>query len=87
MPLSDEDLERIARLAGDAASSRDAVLALRGRFPGLAVTRVDAMDMRGESPVRRLAARDLYLVDARNHCWTVTVDPAMATGVVIADNA
>lgn len=87
MSLSNEELERIAGVADEAPTSRDAVQALRRFFPGLAVTRVDAMDMRGENPVRRLAARDLYLVDARNHCWTVTVDPAMATGVVIADSA
>lgn len=87
MPLTETDLEHIAMVAAQAATSHDAVHALRGRFPGLAVTRVDAMDMRGESPVRRLAARDVYLVDARHHCWVVTADPAMATGIVIADNA
>ncbi len=37
-----------------------------------------------EEPFRQLAARNLYLVDGRNHCWRITRDPATATGVVLA---
>lgn len=85
MPLSEQDVERIAELAAAATSARDAVQSVRIAFPGVTAIRVDAMDMRGEHPVRRLAGRDLFLVDARSHCWSVTADPAAATGVVIAD--
>jgi len=85
MPLNEQDVDRIAELAALAPSAREAVQSVRTAFPGVTVTRVDAMDMRGENPVRRLPGRDLFLVDARSHCWSVTADPAAATGVVIAD--
>lgn len=85
MPFSSTDMQTLSGLASNAPSARDAVAAVRQAFPGVTVTRVDAMDMRGETPVARLALCDIFLVDTRNHCWTVTADPAAATGVVLCD--
>ena len=43
--------------------------------------------MSEEAPFRRLVNADLYLVDGRQHCWRITRDPAIATGVVFARRA
>lgn len=87
MALRAEDLDRMEALTAAVASAREAVAALRSGFPGMTISRVDAMDMRDEVPARKLASFDLFLVDARNHCWTVTQEPQLATGVVVADHA
>jgi hypothetical protein len=56
----------------------------RSRFPGRSLTRCDVSDMGAEEPFKQFSQVDLYLVDGRNHCWHITGDPALATGVVLA---
>lgn len=56
---------------------------LRRRFPGRSFTRCDDSDMT-DTPYRSFERLNLYLVDARDHCVQVTTDPAVATGVVLA---
>jgi len=85
MGLSSDQIEQISGLAAASPGAREAAASLRSAYPELRVTRVDAMDMRGETPVRRLPRCDLFLVDSRSHCWTVTGDPQAATVVVVVD--
>ena len=87
MALSTDQIDRMSLLAAASPGAREAASALRTAYPGLQVSRVDALDMRGETPVRRLPRCDLFLVDSRSHCWTVTCDPQAATVVVVADKA
>ena len=87
MALSSDQIDQMSGLAAASPSAREAAASLRAAYPGLQVTCVDAMDMRGETPVRRLPLCDLFLVDSRSHCWTVTRDPQAATAVVVADKA
>lgn len=87
MGLSSDQIDRMSGLAAASPSAREAAAALRTAYPGLQVTRVDALDMKGETPVRRLPLCDLFLVDSRSHCWTVTGDLQAATAVVVADKA
>lgn len=87
MGLSTEQIDRMSRLAAASSGAREAAAALRSAYPGLRVSRVDALDMRGETPVRRLPRCDLFLVDSRSHCWTVTCDPQAASAVVVAEKA
>lgn len=83
MALSEVQLQDIERfLLADPAGGN--VMAFRTEFPGVTLTRCDALDMRGETPFRSYAQFDLYLIDARDHCVQLTADPAAATGVVIA---
>jgi hypothetical protein len=83
MALSDADLARIETLLITADAS--AVLAdFRRRFPGLTLTRCDVSDMGTEVPFREYPRFNLYLVDATDHCWCLTADPARATGIVVA---
>jgi hypothetical protein len=37
-----------------------------------------------ETPFRQYAGFDLYLVDGSSHCWSLTDNPELATGLVIA---
>jgi hypothetical protein len=87
MALSTDQIEQMSGLAAASPSAREAAAVLRSAYPGLQVTRVDALDMKGETPVRCMPLVDLFLVDSRSHCWTVTQDPTAATVVVVADKA
>jgi hypothetical protein len=70
--------------SGGDASAR---AGFRQRFPWLSVTRCDASDMDAETPFRVYPGLRLFLVDASDHCWRITSDPALATGIVLARNA
>lgn len=69
--------------AGDANARAN----LRERFPWLSVTRCDASDMDAETPFRVYPGLSMFLVDASDHCWRITSDPALATGIVLARHA
>lgn len=56
----------------------------RLRFPALSLTVCDLSDIDSELPFRVYPAMSLFLVDAGDHCWKITSDPARATGVVVA---
>jgi hypothetical protein len=69
----------------DAGESGPAfVTKFRTQFPGRSLTRCDASDMGAEEPYKQLTYLDMYLVDGNNHCWNITHDPAVATGIVLA---
>ncbi len=84
MALSDADLANIEALLAAPEASAAALADFRRRFPGLTLTRCDASDMGAESPFREYPRFNLYLVDAADHCWRLTADPARATGIVVA---
>jgi hypothetical protein len=80
-------LEQALALAEAAPSARAAAAALRERFAPLRVVVVDALDMRGEAPAARGEHRALYLGASDGHCWTLTTDPARASGLFVADRS
>jgi hypothetical protein len=83
MGLSDQDFAAIdSMLAGGADAS--GLAEFRGRFPSLSPTRCDASDIDAETPYREYPGLSLFLVDAHDHCWRITSDPARATGIVVA---
>ena len=61
-----------------------ALARLRARFPKFSLTRADASDFGMEMPFRQYVRFDLYLVDGSSHCWNLTDNPELATGLVIA---
>ncbi len=83
MSLSAAQLTTLAEVLA-AAPDANPLPALRQALPGLAVTRCDAEDMRGEQAFDRVAGFLLYLVDTASHCWRIVGEPAQASGVVIA---
>ena len=83
MALSPADIAEIDSLLGAPDASLAALTALRARFPKLSLTRADESDM-VEKPYKQYERFDLYLVDGGGHCWTITQDPDIATGLVVA---
>jgi hypothetical protein len=84
MSLSTEQLSQLADLVLAAAPGDNPVPSIRAAFPGLAVSRCDASDMRDEAPFRRLGDYDVFLMNTSQHCWHLTDDPQSAGGIVLA---
>ena len=83
MALSADDLAAIEAMVVDDRNS-GALAGFSQRFPGLSLTRCDASDIDVETPFREYPGLSLFLVDAHDHCWRITSDPARATGIVVA---
>lgn len=84
MGLSADDMSALSGL-GDAAPDVAALAATaRARWNGLRVTVVDAVDVRGETPVLETASARVFLLGSDGHCWSMTTDPAAATGLMLA---
>ncbi|MDD3764711.1 MAG: hypothetical protein PHP86_15575 [Nevskiales bacterium] len=83
--ISAAEEARIVELVGAAASTRDAVAAVRGAFPRLRATPVDALDVRDETPARSVAGRSVYWVESDGHCRRVTASAERADGLLLAE--
>jgi len=84
--LSSEYLTQIEALLGAPDADASVLQDFRQRFPGISFTRCDASDVDGERPYKEFEHFTLYLVSAVDHCVTLTRDPSIATGVVVAQN-
>ena len=82
--ITPDDLVRIDDLLATPTTGSNPLTDFRGSFPGLSLTRCDASDMSDEQAFREYPAFNLYLVDGRDHCWHITDDMNIATGVVVA---
>lgn len=79
-------LDGVLRIVERAGLSSESVAALRDAFPALHFTYCQDDDIgAGIAPVRSGAGVNLYLVDGRDHCMRFTIDPAHATGLVLAE--
>ena len=86
MSLGETELARIDALLEAIGPTADSAMldhALKRLLPDLQCSHCDASDVL-EDPFRSAAMADLHLLDTRNHCVTVTTDPAAANGVLIA---
>jgi len=61
------------------------VSGLRADFPDLHFTWCMDDDIGSEQPLLEKERFNLYLVNGQAHCLTLTTDPAVANGVVIAE--
>ncbi|NTV10796.1 MAG: hypothetical protein HGA47_08465 [Zoogloea sp.] len=77
----------IGKLVATGVAPRELAAALRPRLAGLRVTVVDALDMRGETPVIRQPDCDVFLMAFDGHCWSMTTDPAAAAGIVLTEGS
>lgn len=81
-------VETLAAVADavDGRSLDDALLAeLRGRFPGLRLTLCGDDDVPARlPPALERPGFNLYLVNGSEHCLSLTNDPDVAIGVVLA---
>jgi hypothetical protein len=86
MSLAPAQVSQIDAALAAADAGVETLGVLRRLAPGFAVTRCDSIDMRDETPFRVYARCALYLIDGRDHCWKITLDPACATGLALAPN-
>jgi hypothetical protein len=84
LPLNADALTKIDAALSPPEADPRALAGFRHEFPGLSLTRCDVSDLGVEPPFRQYPRFNLYLVDASDHCWRLTEDPARATGVVVA---
>jgi len=84
--LSAEQLLEIEGLLSGPEADPSVLQDFRQRFPGISLTRCDASDVDGERPYKEFACFTLYLVNAHDHCVTVTRDPSAATGIIVVHN-
>jgi len=59
--------------------------ALRSEFPGLHFTWCMDDDIGSEKALLEKKGFNLYLVNGEKHCLSLTTDPSIANGVVIAE--
>jgi len=86
MGLSADQVALIDTLLGSADADDGAVATLRKGISGLTMTRCDTSDVDAEKAFREFKRFNVYLVDASDHCWTMTTDPSRATGLVVGTN-
>ena len=81
-----EILAHIADAAAEFPFFDDTTLdSLRGRWPGLHFTLCGDNDVPARlSPVLERPGCNVYLVNGSEHCLTLTNDPELAIGVVLA---
>lgn len=86
MTLTPAQVREIDAALATASADPQTIASLRKLAPGFVITRCDALDMRDETAFRIYASVSLFLIDGQDHCWTITHDPAKATGFVLAPN-
>ncbi|MBF0219258.1 MAG: hypothetical protein HQL49_06990 [Gammaproteobacteria bacterium] len=74
--------ERVAAALPDIESQ---LCELRQIYPGLHFTYCQDDDVVAMKPCYQHPQFNLYLVDSRQHCLTLTDDPMIASGVVVAE--
>lgn len=78
-------LDRIVEMMLSRGLDETTVQALRAAWPGMHFSYCMDDDICGMEPVRTLPGINLYLVDGREHCLSLTGDPEAATGLVLAE--
>lgn len=84
--LTAENLAQIESMLAAPDADLAAFGDFRQRFPGVSFTRCDPSDVDGETPYKEFTRFNLYLVSAINHCVSMTLDPAIATGIIVIEN-
>ena len=84
MALGADELTEIDQALSAPGADAGVFAELRRRFPHLSWTRCDAADVT-EAPFRSYSRFDVHLVDRTDHCVQITIDPARASGIVLAD--
>jgi hypothetical protein len=83
--IDTEILDRVAEITLARGLDETTVQALRATWPAMHFSYCLDDDISGVAPVRELQGINLYLVDGRNHCLSLTGDPEAATGLVLAE--
>lgn len=85
MALTTEALETIRGLLEGPAPAAERCASVRSSFPGISLTRCDWSDMDAEKPVFETMEFAVFLIDTSEHCVRMTTNPAVATGLIVAE--
>lgn len=83
--IGQNELQRIGNRLETGSISEQAVSALRSEFPDRHFTYCMDDDVVMAKPVYEGGSFNLYLVDSSDHCLSLTNDPEVATGIVVAE--
>jgi hypothetical protein len=84
MALTSEALDTLRAILESEAPAAERYAGVRQNFPAISLTRCDASDMDAETPALETAEFAVYLIDTSEHCVRLTLDPAAATGLIVA---
>ena len=85
MALEAQAIAWIERTLSAPDADARALADFRREFPRLTLTRCDLGDLGVEQPFLQYARFNVYLLDTSDHCFHLTLDPARATGVIVAE--
>jgi len=83
--IDTETLDRIAETALAQGLDEVTVQGLRSVWPDMHFSYCMDDDICGVEPVRALNGINLYLVNGHEHCLSLTSNPEVATGLVLAE--
>jgi len=82
--MNAEQVQRVDAWLLENAAMPDKEACLRAAFPDLHFTFCDDADVLSDDAFLASAGFNLYLVDGSSHCLQLTVDLAVASGLVVA---
>ncbi len=85
MAITLDVIDKVAALIEEIGVGEKGLACLRDALPDIHFTLCHDDDVVGPKPVHESNTFNLYLVDGRDHCLTLTNDAAAATGVVVAE--
>jgi hypothetical protein len=85
--IDSETIEQITQLVAKQQLSEATLIELRQTYPSIHFTYCSDDDIHSGRPVAEHPTFNVYLVDTRGHCFTLTTDFEHATGVVLAEVA
>ncbi|MEZ5671431.1 MAG: DUF6129 family protein [Thiotrichaceae bacterium] len=85
MMIAEDIVEQIAKFVEQHSVNEATLVELRQTYPSIHFTYCSEDDIHGARPVVEKSKFNIYLVDTRGHCFTLTKDFDNATGVVIAE--
>jgi len=80
-----ETISRVKEVLSEQGVDEGSVGALRNQFPDVHFTYCTEDDIHSGKPVEETDQFSIYLVDSREHCLSLTSNPEIATGLVIAE--
>lgn len=83
--IAQTQIDEIGGLLSRRGVEESAVIELRRQYPDIHFTYCMDDDVIAAKPLHEAERFNLYLVDSRNHCLGFTQDPALATGIVVAE--
>jgi hypothetical protein len=84
--ISQEQIEQIGELVVRASVLESGCVdPLRSQFPDIHFTYCMDDDVYAALPVLQRERFNIYLVDSRDHCFCLTQDSEIATGIVVAE--